>query len=180
MNSVENILRQRAIKAAKKLETAEIFDALELIYFRIENERYAIEASAVSEVHKFKEPTPIPFTPSYVCGIFYLRGRFVSLVSLINFLGIGEQRRDSSCSILLLSDEKMEFGIIVDEVLEQKKLSKSDIQALPSGFNLPRTDLVVGVTQEGVVVLDGKRFLSDPTVVIYQESTTLYKGKSDV
>ncbi|MDO8453624.1 MAG: chemotaxis protein CheW [Sulfurimonas sp.] len=161
MNSVKDVLRQRAIKVAKKLETTEILDAFELIYFRIENEIYAIEASVVDEVHKFKEPTPIPFTPSHICGVFYLRGRFVSLVSLINFLGIGEQRRDSSCSILLLSDEKIEFGIIVDEVLEQKKLSKSEIQEIPSGFNIPRVDLVVGVTESGTIVLDGKKIVAD-------------------
>ncbi|MCX6052308.1 MAG: chemotaxis protein CheW [Campylobacterales bacterium] len=169
MNSVENILRQRAIKAAKKLDKTEISDALELIYFKIDDEIYAIEASVVSEIHKFKEPMPIPFTPSYICGVFYLRGRFISLVSLVNFLGIGEQKRDSSHSILLLSSESMEFGIMVDEVLEKKKLSKQEIQEIPSGFNLPRADLVIGVTESGTIVLDGKKFLEDSKIVAHEE-----------
>jgi purine-binding chemotaxis protein CheW len=168
LNSVENILRQRAIKAAKKLEIKEISDALEVIYFRIEDEIYAIEASVLSEVYKFKEPIPIPFTPSYIYGIFYMRGRFVSLVNLKNFLGIDEQSEESGNYILLLSDEKMEFGISVDEVLEQKKLSKQEIQEVSLGFNLPRVDLIIGVTESGTIVLDGKKIVADSTIVIHK------------
>lgn len=167
MNSVESILRQRAIKAATKLNKAEILDALELIYFRIGNEIYAIDADVASEVHKFKELIPVPFTPPYICGIFHLRGRFISLVSLKSFLGIGEQSEDMSSSILLLSDESMEFGLIVDEVLEQKKLSMSEIQEIPSGFNLPRADLVVGVSESGTIVLDGKKIIADSAMIIH-------------
>ncbi|MFA6196034.1 MAG: chemotaxis protein CheW [Sulfurimonas sp.] len=167
MNSVENILRQRAVKAATRLKTTEISDALELIYFRIENEIYAIEASVVSEIHKFKEPTPVPFTPSYIYGIFHLRGRFISLVSLRAFLGIAEQSKEHSHSILLLSNEIMEFAITVDEVLEQRKLSKQEVQEIPSGFNLPRADLVIGVTENGTIVLDGKKIMADSAMIIH-------------
>lgn len=168
MNNVENILRQRALKAANKLESTEILDGVELIYFKIENDIYAIEAGVVSEVHKFKEPTPVPFTPSYILGIFHMRGKFVSLVNLKSFLGIPEQSEaGATLSILLLDDENMEFGIVVDEVLEQKRVSKKEIQTLTAGFDLPRADLVLGVTENGVIVLDGKKILSDSTMIVH-------------
>lgn len=177
MNNVENILRQRALKAAIKLEVQESEEGIEVIYFRIQNVIYAIEADVVTEIHKFTETTPVPYAPSYICGIFHMRGRFVSLVNLKVFFGIQSIDEDTTHSILLLSNETMEFGITVDEVIEQKKILKREIQTIPSGFDLPRADLIVGVTQEGVIVLDGKKFLSDPTMLIHQESTTSYKGK---
>lgn len=168
MNNVEDILRKRALKVARKLESTEILEGIELIYFRIENEIYAIEAEVVSEVHNFKEPTPIPFTPAYIEGIFHLRGKFISLVNLKIFLGISEKsERDEMVSILLLEDERMEFGIAVDEVLEQKRASIKEIQTLTTGFNLPRADLIHGVTENGVIVLDGKKLLADSAMTIH-------------
>jgi purine-binding chemotaxis protein CheW len=168
LNDVENILRQRAIKAAQRLETTEIIDAIEVIYFKIQDEIYAIEAEVVSEVHNFKEPIPVPFTPSYIHGIFHMRSKFVSLVDFRSFLGIREKSEKKAISILLLSDEIMEFGIAVDEVLEQQKLSKKDIQNLSLSFDLPRADLVIGVTEDGVIVLDGKKLLADPAMITHK------------
>lgn len=180
MNNVETILRQRALKAAIKLEAPESEEGVEVIYFRIQNEIYAIEADVVTEIHKFTKPTPIPHTPSYICGIFHMRGRFVSLVNLKVFFGIQSINEEATRSILLLSDDNMEFGITVDEVIEQKKILKKEIQTIPAGFDLPRPDLIIGVTQAGVIVLDGKRFLSDSTMLIHQDSATIYKGKNNV
>lgn len=165
MNNVQNILRQRALKAAKKLESNEIIDGIELIFFRIGNDIYAIEAGSVSEVHKFKEPTPVPFTPAYIQGIFHMRGKFISLVNLKSFLGITEQgEAKEALSIVFLSNQTMEFGIAVDEILEQKRISKKEIQTLTAGFDLPRVDLIVGVTENAVIVLDGKKMLTDFTM----------------
>mgnify|MGYP002629575646 CR=1 FL=1 len=169
MNNVRNTLRQRAIKAAKKLENTEIIDGIELIYFRIESETYAIEAGVVSEVHKYKEPTPVPFTPAYIQGVFHMRGNFVSLVNLKIFLGIPEQNEKvATLCILFLSDENMEFGVAVDEVIEQKRVSKKEIQTLTAGFDLPRADLILGVMENGVIVLDGKKLLADPTMIVHK------------
>lgn len=180
MNNTEAILRQRAIKAAKKMDVSEGEEGMDVIYFRIGNEEYAIEAEAVSEVRTFMELTPVPYAPSYIQGIFHMRGRFVSVVNLKRFFGMETQSGDVSRTILLLSNGEMEFGVAVDAVLEHSKLSKKTLQAIPSDLDLPRPDLIVGVSEEGVIVLNGKKFLGDSAMRVHQEVTTSYKGRENV
>lgn len=171
MNNSEEILRSRAIKASKKIETIQSEDGLEVIYFTIAKESYAIEVKVVNEIHIFSEPTHVPHMPSYIMGIIHIHGRFISLVNLKRFLENTIQIENSTGSILLLGYEQMEFGIVVDEVISQKRLSKSTIQALTSGFDLPRADLMIGVTEEGVIVLDGKKLLADSAMKIVKRSS---------
>jgi len=180
LNNTEVILRQRAIKAAKKMDVSEKAEGMDVIYFRIGNEKYAIEAESVSEVHTFMELTPIPYAPSYIHGIFHMRGRFVSVINLKCFFGMETQSGDVPRTILLLDNGEMEFGVAVDAVLEHSKLSKKTLQAIPSDLNLPRPDLIVGVSEEGVIVLNGKKFLGDSSMVVHQEVATSNKGKENV
>lgn len=179
MNDTQLILKTRALAAAKRIESTEYDDGIDVIYFRIGNEHYAIEADVVNEVHTRMKLTPVPYTPSYILGIFYMRGRFVSVVDLKSFLGMERQSDEVFGSLLLLSDGDMEFGVTVDDVQEQTKLSKKMLQ-LPSGFDLPRSDLIIGVTEEGIILLNGKKLLSDSAMRIYQEVVTLYKGGGNV
>lgn len=179
MKNTELILRQRAIAAAKKIESAECLDGVDVITFRIGNENYAIESEVVKEVHSLMKLTPVPYTPEYILGIFYMRGKFISVVDLKHFLGMETQSDEVFGSILLLSDAEMEFGMVVNEIQEQTKLSKKTLQ-LPCGFDLPRSDLMVGVTEEGVILLNGRKLLSDSAMRIHQEVVTLYKGRENV
>ena len=179
MNNTELILRQRAITAARKIESTECEDGVDVITFRIGNESYAIESEVVNEVHSLMKLTPVPYTPSYIQGIFYMRGKFISVVDLKHFLGMEIQSDEVFSSILLLSDGEMEFGVAVNEVQEQTKLSKKTLQ-LPCGFDLPRSDLMIGVSEEGLILLNGKKLLSDSAMRIHQEVVTLYKGRENV
>lgn len=180
MDKEEIILRKRAIEAAKTVQISEDEESLDLVYFTIGNEKYAIEAYIVSGVHMYATPTPVPHTPSYIEGILYMRGRFVSVLNLKSFLGMHAQNSEMTHSLLLLGNETMEFAVAVDEILEETKLSKKVIQSIPPGFDLDRKELIAGVTEEGIIVLDGKKFFSHPTMSIQQEVTTILKRSEDV
>lgn len=180
MNNTEAILRQRAILAAKRLDENEEEDGINVIYFRIGNEEYAIESEIVSEVHPFTALTPVPYAPSYIQGIFHMRGRFVSVVNLKHFFGMETQDDDVAHYLLLLGDEGMEFCVAVDAVLGHSTLVKTALQLIPPRFDLPRPDLIVGVSEEGVIVLNGKKLLADPAMRVYQEITISYKGEKNV
>lgn len=151
---------------------------MEVISFKLGNELYCIEAEAISEVCPYSQPTPLPHVPWYILGILHMRGRFVSIVNLKNFLGI--ENGDLSRTILFLSDGEMEFGVSVDEVVEEFRVAEQSIRTIPSGFNLPRSDLIDGVSEEGLIVLNGKKFLADPSMRVHQEVITTYKGRKNV
>lgn len=180
MNTRDEILRQRAIIAAKRVDASEYEDRINVVYFRIGNEEYAIESEVVSEVHPFMALTPVPYAPSYIQGIFHMRGRFVSVVNLKHFFGMETQDDEEAHFLLLLGDERMEFCVAVDAVLEHSTLGKTALQLIPSGFDLPRPDLIVGVSEEGVIVLNGKKLLADPAMRVHQEVATSYKGGENV
>lgn len=180
MDNTAAILRTRAEQAAKKIVSDEGEKKINVVTFRVGDDVYALEADSISEVYPFAEPLPIPYTPPYIQGIIHLRGRFVSIVNLKLFFGIETQNDDLPRSILLLSDEGMEFALAVDEVLEETKLSPQALRIIPSDFNLPRPELIVGVSDEGIIVLSGKKLLGDSAMRVYQEVTTSYKGGENV
>lgn len=180
MDKREKILRERALEAAKKVDVIETEECIEVVYFKIGNEEYAIETTIVSEVNRYTIITPVPHTPSYINGIFYLRGRFVSIIDLKNFLGIQGESLVKNPSILLLSDSKIEVGIVVDEVLEETTLLKKSIQTIPIGLDLDRKEIISGVTEEGIILIDGKKFLGNPGMVVHQEVTNSFTRREDV
>lgn len=180
MDKRKRILRERAIEAAKKVDVIEAEEYIDVVCFKIGNEEYAIETTIVSEVNRYTIITPVPHTPSYINGIFYLRGRFISIVDLKHFLGIEGESLAKSQSILLLSDNKIEVGIVVDEVLEETTLLKKSIQTIPIGFDLDRKEIISGVTEEGIILIDSKNFLCNPGMVVHQEVTNSFIRREDV
>lgn len=169
MNDVKEILRQRAAEAAKVLEDSTVKEGIDIIKFTLGDESYAIETLFVNEVHEYVEPTEVPNTPSYIEGIVYLRGRFVSVVELKRFLGVEENRSKQSRSLLLLADDSIEFALAVDDVFEETRLSRDRVQAVAPGFSLKKEELITGVCEDGLIFLDAKKILADEDMLIYDD-----------
>ena len=179
-SDIRAVLKTRAAETARPPKEPEYSDAIDVVRFGIGSEVYAFEAAFLSEAQRFREPTPVPYVPGYILGILYMRGRFVSVVDLKRFLGLDETAASPATSLLLLSDEKREFALAVDSVLDERKLPLETLQPLAHGFVLERRELIRGVTEEGSVLLDAKRFLHDPSMQIHQEITTSHQRGSYV
>lgn len=170
MNSVQDILKKRAILAAKVEEVSSVEDGIWLLGFILGNEKYAIEVDMVSEViSSTLSLTQVPGTPSYIKGIFHIRGEFVSVVNLQEFLGIVNDDEEEANLFLLLNDENMEFAIKIQAIGEQFIVSRKNLQPIPIDFDFPRGDLILGMSEDGVIVLDGKKLIADPAMSIYME-----------
>ncbi|MDD5717791.1 MAG: chemotaxis protein CheW [Sulfuricurvum sp.] len=180
MNNTEAVLKARAIEAANIIERFEQTNGINVVVFMLGKDLYAIEAEVIQDVHTYSKPTTLPHLPPYLEGILHIRGRFVSIVNLKRFLGVEATRDEPARTILLLNDGVMECGVSVDEVIEQSALDQDKIRPLPSGFNLPKPDLIRGITEGGMSVLSGKNLLADPDMTIYQEVVTSYKGRFHV
>lgn len=178
-NKTKALLKKRAVEAARPVERIRVEEGIDAIRFAVGSEEYAIPASFVSEVHAYIEPTPVPYTPAYIRGIIYIRGRFVSVVDLKELLGVEATEESGETSLLLLSDGDMEFSVAVDRVLEEHAIPNTALQAVPAGFILARKEFISGVTESGTIMLDGGRFLNDPSLTVYQEVTITFKGKED-
>jgi purine-binding chemotaxis protein CheW len=166
-----SILRERARVLARESGPADAAkDFIDVIEFRLGSEAYALEYAFVREVHPLKDFTPLPCTPRHVLGILNLRGQILSVVDLRSFFDLPARGLGDLNKVIVLRDEKMEFGILADEV--------TGVQAIPRiGLRPPIPTLtgigaeyLLGITDGGLIVLDATTILRDERIVLREEA----------
>jgi len=169
-STAKQILRQRAYKIAQPEQThTEANNEQAYIEFRLGQEHYAIEAKFLSEALRYRAPTPVPYLPHYLPGLVYLRGRFISLLDLAAFLQLAPTTDNHQRSLMIMSDSKMEFALVIDEVIGRcTELSQETLQPLAQGGQFSHPELIAGVTEDTLIVLDGHKLLAHPALHIYQ------------
>jgi purine-binding chemotaxis protein CheW len=135
-------------------------DELQLITLRLSGERYAIEPSALHGVIRLTQHTPVPGTPPSVRGVINLRGEVLALFDLRPFLGLPLQPLGEHTRVLVLGAPTPELGLVADEI---EGLVRVPVAALhpPAGPGIERREWLRGVTEEGLMVLDGQALLGD-------------------
>lgn len=164
----KKILRKRAQALACQIEEKKDDEQIEAVEFSLSTEKYAIESTWVSEVHPLKELTPVPCTPPFVLGIINVHGRIVSVIDLKKFFGLAEKGLSSLNRVVIISNKKMEFGILVDAVLGAISIPKTQIQPVLSSLSGIKAEYLMGVTPE-LIVLDAGKILSDNKIVVHEE-----------
>jgi purine-binding chemotaxis protein CheW len=143
-------------------DAAEVF---EVVTFRLAGERYAIEARHVRRVVRLEDPTPVPGTPEFLAGVINQRGEVLAVFDLRTLLGVGAGA-DAPERVLVLGDDRDEFGVVADTVQETVTLRIDEVLE-PSGAAGGRQYLH-GVTSDALIVLDGAALLRDEQLVIDQ------------
>jgi purine-binding chemotaxis protein CheW len=164
------ILRERA-RALARPEVQDIELAagplIELLEFRLADERYAVEAACVQEVHPLKALTPLPCTPPFVVGVVSVRGQIVTVIDLKRFFGLPERGLTDLHRIVLVGEG--EIGLLADMTVGLGHVKREALQPpLPTLAGIG-ADYVKGITPDGLVVLDIPRILSDPRMVVDEQ-----------
>ncbi len=165
------ILRERARHLARKRDAEAEGDeaSLVVIGFGLGEERYAVEVEFVREVYTLRDLTPVPCTPRFVLGIINVRGQVVSVTDTKVLFGLPDNVVGVESRVLILSDQVMEMGILVDEVYGEQRVPIEKIQSqLPAPKSI-RREYIRGVTQDRLVVLDGAALLCDDNIVVHEE-----------
>jgi len=164
------ILDARARELARAPEGApELEDAVQVVQFSVSHEEYAVGSAYVVEVFRLTHLTRVPCTPPFVTGIASVRGRIVSIIDLKVFFELPAKGLTDRSRLLILSSDNMEFGILIDGISAVRNISASELQpSLPTLTGI-REKYLKGVTDDGVVVLDGVKLLSDTDLVVRQE-----------
>jgi purine-binding chemotaxis protein CheW len=166
----KKILRARAQALAKTpLQDSAGESRLELLEFRLAEERYALEARYVQEVCPFKELTPLPFTPPFVLGIVNIRGRILPVFDLKKFFGLPEKGVTDLHRIILVRGHDLELGLLADVVVGLRSVPMGGLQpSLPTLAGIG-SDYLMGVTAERLIVLDLARIFTDPKIIVNEE-----------
>ncbi|OHC65366.1 MAG: hypothetical protein A3H93_18335 [Rhodocyclales bacterium RIFCSPLOWO2_02_FULL_63_24] len=106
-------------------------DAQALLIFDLDGARFAVDATCVLESIWLPELTPVEQAPSWIVGVFSLRGRIVPVIDLR--LRFGHPARPYSLGdrVVVLATDRVPVGIIVSDVIEVVDLPRAAIQAPP-------------------------------------------------
>lgn len=163
----EQILQIRARKLAQsRPDTNKNGDTFSVVEFRIAHETYALGLQGIRIIHPLKELTFIPGTPDFIKGVINLRGEIISVIDLKVFFDLPDQGNTRLSQVIILTSDQMEFGILADEILGVGEILKNDIRSSLPTLTGIRADYLKGVTQNGVVVLDDEKLLSDEKMCI--------------
>lgn len=169
------LLRRRAQVLAKPLAPSQSeADTLELLEFRLGEERYAFEAAAVRDVQPLRELTPLPGTPEFIAGVANVRGRVLAVVDFKRFFGLGQRGITDLHGILLLGGRgaggiAIEIGLLVDTVAGVHSVRRTALQAAPASGSAIEGGFLRGVTEDRLAVLDAAAILADPRLVINED-----------
>jgi len=164
------LLRERArLLARDPGEDEASAEKLEVIEFVLAGERYGIESEFVQEVCLLDDLTPVPCTPRFVLGVVNIHGRIISVVDLRKFFEIPGEAISDLNRVVVLHSEEMEFGILADAVPGIASIPAAAIGPPPPTLSEKQSDFLKGVTGERLVIVDGKKLLSDPRIVVNEE-----------
>lgn len=165
---IQEILTERAkIVARPRVENPER-ERIEILRFRLMYHEYAIEMKYLREVVLTGEITPVPGTPPFISGICAIRGEVISLVDLRILFALPEKGLTDLNRVLVLTNERMTFGILADAITGTGKIPRDTIISDNSGVVSPAKRYVLGETDEGVTVLDAAAILNDPHMIVNQ------------
>ena len=165
--------RQRARLLARVPSGAlPAIEMIELLVFCLGTERYAVGTEHVREVLRFGDCTPLPATPDFLIGITNVRGQILAVFDprrLFDLPALPQADRGGEhARIIVLGDERAEFGVLADVVTEVVRLRSDAVLEAPGSVAGIARAFLRGVTADALIVLDGAILLKDQRLFIQQ------------
>jgi len=167
---IHTILKNRSIALAKEPEQKREASAIiEVILFTLAEETYGIESVFVREVYPLKDFTPLPGVPSHIFGIINVRGQILPVVDIKKFFNLREKGLGELNRVIILYNDKMEFGILADVVNGSQAIAIEDILDAPPTITGIGEKYFKGVTKEHLIILEVENILNDEKIIVNQE-----------
>lgn len=122
--------------------------------FLLGGEEYGLEILKVQEIIGMMNITPVPRTPSYIRGVINLRGKVIPIVDLRLKFDMEAAEQTSETCIIVVEANRLQTGIVVDQVSEVLDILSDDIEDTPAFGAEVNTDFILGIGKpEGHVAL---------------------------
>ena len=126
-----------------------IRSGIQLVTFRLGDERYGIPVWKVREIIRPVQMFPIPGMKEPVQGVINLRGEIIPVLqihSLLNVQGGKSGGDDKQRRIIILELERGGIGIWVDDVSEVIRVASKDVKSAPDiGKDTPGQNAMMGI-----------------------------------
>jgi purine-binding chemotaxis protein CheW len=136
-------------------------NSMQLVVFLLENQKFAIDVSAVQQVIPALRITPLPDAPEIVLGVFSLWGQIIPVFNIRKRFRLPERVIEVTNQFLIAHASGRKVALVVDRVLDVQEHGVPEISAA-SEF-LPEMDYVEGIikTDGGLILIhDLNSFLS--------------------
>jgi purine-binding chemotaxis protein CheW len=140
---------------------------IQLVTFQISDGLYGIDIMDVKEIVRVQDIRSIPNAPSYVEGLFNLRGEIIPIISLhkrfhLKKANLGEDGELLS-GFIIIDLDGMKLGVIIDRVERVVLIDEGDIQPPPQMLTGIGTEYIQGVVNREagyLIILDIRKLFS--------------------
>ncbi|MEJ2368393.1 MAG: chemotaxis protein CheW [Acidobacteriota bacterium] len=116
-----------------------------LLLFSLGKRKYAISITEISQIVPERTLTPIPHVPSFVKGVFSLRGKVVSVLEVAGRLGLKIPKHQVEGKIIVLDASTDLFGLRVDSIDQVMEVDVESLEPPPEAKQTQEQEMVEGV-----------------------------------
>ena len=122
--------------------------AANVLLVQIAGEIYALPASSVREVIRYRACTPVPGAPPALPGILSQRGAILPVVDAHPLLGLDPTPITRATRMVVLGHADVDLAVLVEAVLDLVSLPGEAIEPLPATLDPARARFLRGVVQQ--------------------------------
>lgn len=125
------------------------------VIFKLDKEYYGIPIDKVISIEKIEKSTRVPNSPKHVKGVINLRGEVITLIDLRQKLNMELKETNNNSRIIIVSNDDIVAGLIVDSSSEVMEINKDNIDNPPSTTENDYLSFVYGIgkTADKLVIL---------------------------
>lgn len=151
------VLRRRSAALARPAAGTDHTPTSEVLVVTVAGRRFGLDGQHVSQVLQGPDLCRLPHGCGALTALVSSRGAAVPVADLGELLG--SEGQNNRPYVVLLEGGESPVGVLVDTVHEVRPLAARDVRATPGARG---GALEVGVTTDGLVLLDLPRLLADP------------------
>lgn len=140
-------------------------NSMQLVIFSLDNGEYGIDISCVQEIIRIPgQITKLPNVPSYVDGMFNLRGKVVYVIDLKKRFCYENVQRGPDSRLLILKLQELMVGIVVDDVSDVRSIDKELIESFCCELESISNNSIMGIhksDEQLIMVLDPDRLKNE-------------------
>ncbi len=130
----------------REAETRDRDDATQLVTVFVGSQMFGLSILQVRDVFLVNGVTPVPLAPSAVAGLYNLRGRVMTMLSMRSMLGLGANEATGAETTAVGIEWRGEsYGLLIDKVGEVVLLPASGREPNPTNLDRRWSRLSAGV-----------------------------------
>ena len=153
----------------------ETLDEEQFVVFTLLDELYGVDVNQVRDITIVPEIVVESDLPEFVEGISDLRGDWIAIIDLRKRFGLPTRKESNNLNLIVIEQEGISIGMIIDKVTEVLRLPVSSMEDLPNLVSDVTTDLVkaVGKLNDGtlIIIVDLEHVLSTEELKKLSEMT---------